>query len=72
MAGYIDQVGTANIMKVTGAVNFGTVKSSEPKSIAGGIVGGITSNVIVKDAYNGGIVSGSAAAGGIVGNIEKS
>ena len=72
VAGYIDQVGTANIMKVTGAVNFGTVKSSEPKSIAGGIVGGITSNVIVKDAYNGGIVSGSAAAGGIVGNIEKS
>lgn len=70
VAGSIAQVSVSDKMSVTGAVNFGTVKSSEPNSIAGGIVGGITSNVIVKDVYNGGIVSGSAAAAGIVGKIN--
>ena len=69
VAGYIAQVSASNQMSVTGAVNFGTVKSSEPNSIAGGIVGGINSNVIVEDVYNGGIVSGKAAAAGIVGKI---
>lgn len=71
VAGYIAQVSASDIMSVTGAVNFGTVKSSEPNSIAGGIVGGINSNVIVKDVYNGGIVSGKAAAAGIVGKIDE-
>ena len=71
VAGYIAQVSVSEIMSVTGAVNFGTVKSSEPNSIAGGIVGGITSNVIVEDVYNGGIVSGKAAAAGIVGMIKE-
>ncbi len=70
VAGYIAQVSVSDKMSVTGAVNFGTVKSSEPNSIAGGIVGGITSNVIVEDVYNGGIVSGKAAAAGIVGKIN--
>ena len=69
VAGYIAQVSASNQMIVTGAVNFGTVKSSEHNSIAGGIVGGINSNVIVEDVYNGGIVSGKAAAAGIVGKI---
>lgn len=71
VAGYIAQVSASDIMSVTGAVNFGTVKSSEPNSIAGGIVGGINSNVIVEDVYNGGIVSGKAAAAGIVGKIDE-
>lgn len=71
VAGYIAQVSASEIMSVTGAVNFGTVKSSEPNSITGGIIGGITSNVIVEDVYNGGIVSGKAAAAGIVGKIDE-
>ncbi len=71
VAGSIAQVSVSDKMSVTGAVNFGTVKSSEPNSIAGGIVGGINSNVIVKDVYNGGIVSGKAAAAGIVGKIDE-